>query len=39
MFKTEICIVFDTFFGPNSKMTTSFHSIARTTASTGKFTY
>ena len=40
MFKNmKLVILFDMFFNPNFKMTTSFAKIARTAASTRKFIY
>ena len=40
MFKNmRLLILFDMFFNPNFKMTTSFANIARTTAVTSEFIY
>ena len=40
MFKNmRLVILFDIFLNPSFKITTSFASVARTTASTGKFIY
>ena len=40
MFKNmRLVILFDMFFNPSFKMTTSLANVARTAASTGKFIY